>query len=612
MKRIASFLIAMIMLLSIVPVYAQAESAMLTSDDCIEILKAEEGFSRTPYWDFTQYTVGYGTRCPSDMVDYYTQNGITEVEAETLLRNHLVAVERDINVRIIDKYGLTLTQSQFDALVLFSYNCGTSWAYETAGTFHTAIAKGATGNDLIRAFALWCSAGNQIRTYLLRRRLCEANMYLNGEYSTTPPENYSYVLYNGNGGVVSPRTQGYDAALTAQPYPVPVYTGYTFQGWYTAMSGGTKVTVLDDSTKGVTLYARWADGEGNTPDDGATEENPVTVTVTSSELNLREGPGTNYTIVKKAVRGDKFVITERASGTGYIWGKSESGWLALEYTDYDTVVNSKPDTTPEETTPPETTAPEETTPPTTAPEETTPPATEPPATNPPVTETPVKVTGKVNVQDLLRIRSGPGTSYSIVGYLGPKKQIEILEQKTVGNTVWGRISNGWVSMDYVILDKPSNSTGNTGNSGNTGSSGTTESKPAAITGTVKVQDCLRIRSGAGTSYSIVGYLGPNAKVTILEKKTVGSTVWGKISNGWISMDYVKVDGSSSGSAPAQPVTKTITADCLHVRKAAGTTNPIVGYLYYGAKVSILETTKAADGSTWGRISTGWIHMGYTK
>ena len=40
-----------------------------------------------------------------------------------------------------------------------------------------------------------------------------------------------------------------------------------------------------------------------------------------------------------------------------------------------------------------------------------------------------KVTGVTNVNDFLRIRSGPGTSYSVAGYLKPKQKVEILEQK---------------------------------------------------------------------------------------------------------------------------------------------------------------------------------------
>ena len=680
-KRITSFLMAIVMLLGVVSAGAftvHGESAMTASDACINILKLEEGFSRTPYWDFTQYTVGYGTKCPDDMVEYYIQNGITEEAAETLLRNHLTAVERDINVRIVDKYGLTLSQNQFDALVLFSYNCGTGWCFETGGTFHTAIAQGATGNDLIRAFALWCSAGNQVRTYLLRRRLSEANMYLNNEYSQTPPENYCYVLYDANGGSVSPRSQGYDSDLTAQPFPTPAMAGYTFEGWYTAKTGGSKVTTLDASVKSMTLYARWTDGEGNAPPSNEpTVQSPVTVTVTGSDVNLRQGPGTNYTRVGVAQKGQQLVITETASGTGYTWGKFDGGWIALQYTDYDAVVNNQNPPENEETETPEENPPE--TEGGTPPEENTPPETEnvtPPAPEP---EKP-KVTGTINVQEWLRVRSGPGTSYSIVGYLKPQQKVEILEQSTVGSMKWGKISEGWISMDYVILDNTGSSGGNTESNtpavttwtgtviadellirsgpgtnhsivsyltygtkvtvtekasgtglewgktakgwiclnyvrldstgGSAGSDSNAGSSSETVTGTVNVQEWLRVRSGPGTNYSVAGYLKPREKVTITDRKVVGGTVWGKISSGWISLDYVILDSTSSGGVSG-PVTKTIIADCLRVRSGPGTSNSIVGYLYYGTKVQVLETTSAADG-LWGKISTGWISMDYAK
>ena len=213
------------------------------------------------------------------------------------------------------------------------------------------------------------------------------------------------------------------------------------------------------------------------------------------------------------------------------------------------------------------------------------------------------MSGTVTTSDL-RIRSGPGTNYSILGYLQNGNRVTITEQKTNGSMVWGKIANGWISMDYVRLD-----------SGSTGSAGT----PAEnLTGTVKVQDWLRVRSGPGTSYSITGYLGPNEKVTVTERRTVGSTVWGKVSNGWVSMDYIVLD-SQSGSggaaetpAPTPAATKTIVADCLRIRSGAGTGYSIVGYLYYGAKVEILETAAAADGTLWGKIANGWISMDYAK
>ena len=97
--------------------------------------------------------------------------------------------------------------------------------------------------------------------------------------------------------------------------------------------------------------------------------------------------------------------------------------------------------------------------------------------------------------------------------------VEILEVKAVGNSKWGRVTQGWICMDYVILD---------------GQKEETPSDSKTI-----IADCLRVRETASTSAKIVGYYYQNAKVQILETQTVDGTTWGKTSKGWISMDYVK-------------------------------------------------------------------------
>ena len=61
-----------------------------------------------------------------------------------------------------------------------------------------------------------------------------------------------------------------------------------------------------------------------------------------------------------------------------------------------------------------------------------------------------------------------------------------------------------------------------------------------MTGVVTGSD-LRIRNGAGTNHGIVGVLQKGHKVTILETKVVNGMKWGRISIGWICMDYVKLD-----------------------------------------------------------------------
>ncbi len=647
-KRILCMILSVILLVGVLSIGATAETELSASAEAIRILKAEEGFSSKPYWDYAQWTVGYGTKCPDDKLEYYQKNGITEEEAEALLRTYVARFESELR-KFMEKTGVKLNQNQFDALLLFSYNCGTAWSYDTNGGLYNAIVSGATGNRLIDAFSRWCNAGGEIKTFLLRRRLSEANMYLNGVYSQTPPANYGYVMYDPCGGSVSPNVQGYDTELTAEIGAKPVYAGYTFAGWYTARTGGEKVTKLDATTKNSRLYAHWLDGEGKDP--AQDESTGVKVTVTANGVNVRQGPGTNYPAISSANTGDQLVITETAEGTGYTWGKFQGGWICLKYTNYDTVSKPEPEKPAEPVIrtgtvkvndclrvrsgpstgysvvdyldngtkveileqkivgsmiwgkiekgwismdyvvlDPEKTEPEQ------------PSQPEPPATEPSVPETPeVKPepekpapqtwTGTVKVKDFLRVRSGPSTSDKVVGYLSPNERVTITEQTTSNSMTWGKIDKGWISLDYVELDKTDSG-----------------SSAQVWTGTVQVNDFLRVRTGAGTSYAIAGYLSPNERVTITERKTVGGTQWGKIDKGWISLDYVKMDAAAS---EPQKVTKTVTADCLRIRSGAGTSNKIVGYLYTGAKVEILETT-TVNGTVWGRISKGWISMEYVK
>ncbi len=650
-KRTLCCILALILTASLLApgiVTVRAATDMTSSADAIRVLKAEEGFSAKPYWDYAQWTVGYGTRCPDDKLEEYKQNGISREEAEALLRKQLNSFEREVN-RFIRKTGISASQNQFDAMTLFSYNCGTGWIYQTTGVLYKAIVSGATGNTLINAFSRWCYAGGEIKKFLLRRRLSEANMYLNGEYSQQPPENFAYVLFDANGGTCSPNVQGYDTALTAPIGPTPKWEGYTFAGWDTAAVGGRKVEVLDASVKNARLYARWHDSAGKDPNE--TEDGGVQVTVTYNGVNIRKGPGTNYAVTGQAVTGDRLTITQTREGTGLLWGKFSGGWICLQYTDYDAVTKEETPVQPvkklgtvkvndvlrvrkgpstgydvvaylnngarveileekingsmvwgrmetgwvsmdyvvlDEEKAPEPTVPPTTVPPTTVPPTTAPPTTVPPTTVPETKPEPASKTGKVKVSGTLRIRSGPSTATKIVGYLNNGDKVTITEETTTGSMTWGKTAKGWISLSYVVFDKTE----------------TTQK----LTGTVKVKDFLRIRKGPGTSYAIAGYLHNQDKVTITEKKTVNGTLWGKIDKGWISMDYVVLDKQET--TPAK-VIKTVTADCLRIRKAPGTANAVTGYLYQGAKVEILQTKKVGA-ATWGKVSRGWISMDYVK
>lgn len=283
-------------------------------------------------------------------------------------------------------------------------------------------------------------------------------------------------------------------------------------------------------------------------------------TVNTTDLRIRSGPSTAYSILGYLNTGDRVEVTEQKTTGSMIWGKISKGWICLDYVDFDDAGNNQ-------------------------------------SSGGTGTGSGSAVTGKVVNTNSLRVRSGPGTYYSIVAYLTGGTKVTITEQTPGG---WGRISNGWINMDYVALD----------------SAGTAAKTEA---GTVTAQDVLRIRSGPGTSYSIIGYLDPGSRVEISEKRSGSDGMqWGKTANGWISLSYVRLDsagtsGSTSGSAASSTgQAKTVSADCLHVRSGAGISYPIVGYLYEGAKVTVTETAAGADGRTWGHISNGWICMEYVK
>ena len=137
---------------------AKAAEVLTASDQLIDYIKNVEGFSAYPYWDYSQWTVGYGTKCPEDKRSEYQVNGISVEAAEALLKEELLKTENAIN-GFAAQYALTLNQHQFDALITFTYNCGSGWLSETTGTFNQAVRNGATGNDFISAICLWSGAG---------------------------------------------------------------------------------------------------------------------------------------------------------------------------------------------------------------------------------------------------------------------------------------------------------------------------------------------------------------------------------------------------------------------------------------------------------------------
>lgn len=62
-----------------------------------------------------------------------------------------------------------------------------------------------------------------------------------------------------------------------------------------------------------------------------------------------------------------------------------------------------------------------------------------------------------------------------------------------------------------------------------------------------VANTLNIRKEPSTDSKIMGGLTRGDRVTVTERRKVGDMVWGKIEEGWISMEFVGIDGEVEGN-----------------------------------------------------------------
>ena len=104
--------------------------------------------------------------------------------------------------------------------------------------------------------------------------------------AVTPPTTYTINL-NANGGSISPASAvtGTDGRLTS--LPTPARSSYTFNGWFTAASGGTQVTTGTVFASNAIIFAQWTynggsgfTGSGSSHDyDGSSTPDSITPVV---------------------------------------------------------------------------------------------------------------------------------------------------------------------------------------------------------------------------------------------------------------------------------------------------------------------------------------------
>ena len=623
-KRIACLLLTFVMLLSLIPTAAITASAagLTVSEAGIKVIKNYMGFKGNAYKVAeNDYRIGYGTPSVAGAT-------ITEANADKYLREQLASIDAVVNATITK----ALVQKQHDALVWLTYVEGAGWTADAAAV--NAIMSGASGSALANALCTFGYAANfpddAASRSIVTTRMAIANLYLRGVYSSANTGSLSYTIFNP-GENLPKMIQVFDCnQITQIAVSNPYVAGKQFLGWY---DGSALVTGVGSATAGKTLTARYQAGEDKVaamytlpasviyeaagiPDnqelivysdttgtqkiDVVIRERVVTivaekiyggykwlelstggwvkfaaigatlptivpskvVTITDDYVNIRKDPDVTSLKVGVAKRGETRTIVMTV---GDLWGYCSEGWIYLAYTDYNKTTSGAPI---------------------------------------PGTGTPGTVVGAEQVN----VRSGAGVGNALVTRLAQGTAVNVYEQVNVGTAPWGRIDQGWISMQYVQL-KQSATTGSAVPTGST----------AIVSSTAR----LNIRSGPGTEYTKIGTLAPGASVVILQKQTVGGVSWALIDQGWINMNYVTAGITGSGSAGAGIGGTVVNcANGVNIRSAAGTTNALrvlgkkapnalVGVAALGSRVSVSERVQV-NGHYWGRIDRGWVCMDYIK
>ena len=368
----------------------------------------------------------------------------------------------------------------------------------------------------------------------------------------------------------------------------------------TKLNNGTAVTVVEQITHDNAPWARikynnganegWVcmyyvtlnagTGSTATNNDGilnGTNNHTISATgyVNNAYLNVRGGAGLNFAQIGTLNQGAKVTVFEQAVSDGLIWGRinynNTTGWVCMTYI---TVESAS-------------------------------------TTGKGVMGTVARCYAKANV------RSAPGTNNALVSTVNVGSRVEVFEIKTHANQKWGRIPQGWICMEYVLLDSelPEGTVLDATTAPTTATTvpATTVNKDNevkyVINGTVSTTSgsALIVRNDTNDKSDRIGTINNNLSIQILAVKNNGAELWGRVDQyataGWVNLKDVQYSVAGYINTDNQPVY----AD-------ASTSSTVKGKLPINTAVTIQKLT--VNGETvygWyqdlGSGLSGWVPMG---
>ena len=345
-------------------------------------------------------------------------------------------------------------------------------------------------------------------------------------------------------------------------------TNYTSK---TVIASGTSITVTDRSnaewyavklSNGMTgyifsQYIRLSNDSSS--DAGSVPSTESTPAKTTEYVNVRSGPGTNYSSKTVIASGTSITVTDRSNSEWYAVKLSNgmTGYIFSIYIELESGSSSGGGSSSSES-------------------------------------VRARTTAGVNV------RSGPGTNYSSKTVIASGTSITVTDRS---NSEWYavKLSNGMTGYIYSIYIRIESESSSGGSSG-------TESTPA------KTTEYVNVRSGPGTNYTSKTVIASGTSITVTD---TSNPEWYavKLSNGmtgYIYSIYIELQSSAGGSTSGGVQAKTTAG--VNLRRGAGTSFGVIRVVATGTTVTVTEATNAqwykvklSDG-TEGYIFTEYLNV----
>ena len=345
-------------------------------------------------------------------------------------------------------------------------------------------------------------------------------------------------------------------------------TNYTSK---TVIASGTSITVTDRSnaewyavklSNGMTgyIFSQYIQlSNDSSSDAGSVPSTESTPAKTTEYVNVRSGPGTNYTSKTVIASGTSITVTDRSNSEWYAVKLSNgmTGYIFSIYIELESGSSSGGGSSSSES-------------------------------------VRARTTAGVNV------RSGPGTNYSSKTVIASGTSITVTDRS---NSEWYavKLSNGMTGYIYSIYIRIESESSSSGSSG-------TESTPA------KTTEYVNVRSGPGTNYTSKTVIASGTSITVTD---TSNPEWYavKLSNGmtgYIYSIYIELQSSSGGSTSGGVQAKTTAG--VNLRRGAGTSFGVIRVVATGTTVTVTEATNAqwykvklSDG-TEGYIFTEYLNV----